>query len=63
MKLQLAARDIVLLLLVMYLSLGVAVYLIDIAQDWCNLEFSLDGLFWRSLLWPPRLFYGNAYCD
>lgn len=54
---------IVVLLVVIYASTGVAVYLNDVARDWCNLDFSFYELFWRALFWPARLYYAATYCD
>ncbi len=64
MKLQLAARDIVVLLLVMYLSLGAAVYLIDIARDWCGSDpFDWYASVWYALFWPIRFLSSGSFCS
>ncbi len=63
MKLQLAAIIAVVLLAVIYVSMGLAVYVNDIARGWCNLDFSFENLGAYLIVWPFRLFYGDAYCD
>ncbi len=51
------------LLGLIYVSMGLAVYANDIAQGWCNRDFSLENLVAYQLIWPLRLWYGDGYCD
>ena len=53
----------VVLLVVIYVLSGVAIYLSDIARDWCGDDpFSLIAAGWYMLYWPFRLFAG-MFCD
>ena len=53
----------VVLLAVIYVSVGTGVYLEYIAH-WCNVDFKLGGeLLARMLFWPSFLRGGGTYCD
>ncbi len=53
---------VVALLAVLYLAMGVAVYLNDVARGWCELDLSFGYLFWWAFFWPLRLLYGDVIC-
>ncbi|MCH7698819.1 MAG: hypothetical protein IH865_07775 [Chloroflexi bacterium] len=62
MRLMLAAR-IVVLLVVIYMLAGVAIYFSDIARDWCGYgTFDWSTAVWYMPYWPFRLFAG-MFCD
>ena len=63
MKLRMAAPIVLVLLVVIYASIGIVIYFTDIARDWCGSDpFDWYASVWYALLWPARLFAG-AFCD
>ncbi len=54
---------IVVLLVVIYASTGVAVYLLDVLRDVCYAhDFVIGNAVWLAVVWPLRLLFGMS-CD
>ena len=52
----------VVLLAVIYVSVGTGVYL-EYISHWCNVDFKLGELLARMLFWPWFLRSGGTFCD
>lgn len=46
----------------MYLSVGVAILLIDVARDWCDLDYGRTDIVEYAIFWPLRLLLGDYAC-
>lgn len=45
---------ILLLLVIVYLSVGAVVYVVDDVRNWCYVEPDSEKLLWYLLVWPIR---------
>ena len=64
MKLQLAALNVIGLLVFIYVLSGVAIYFTDIARDWCGSDpFDWYTSIFYALLWPLRFLSSGSFCS